>query len=165
MAISKKMNDFAQSSSWIRKMFEEGIRMKEKFGADNVFDFSLGNPDVPPPAAVKDTVLELIDDPAVSHGYMPNTGYPHVRQAVGDYLNKEYSVGLTADLIVMASGAAGALNDVLKARGDSVTDERNENTTGSENLAVFRPPASLNVQRVNLPADKGLRLRSSTKAS
>ena len=115
MPIADKMVKMVEAASMIRKMFEEGIRMKEKFGADNVFDFSLGNPDVPPPAAVKDTILELIDDPAVSHGYMPNTGYPHVRQAVAEYLNKEYSVGLTADLIVMASGAAGALNDVLKA--------------------------------------------------
>jgi aspartate aminotransferase len=115
MPIADKMVKMVEAASMIRKMFEEGIRMKEKYGADNVFDFSLGNPDVPPPSAVKQTLLELLDDKSVSHGYMPNTGYPHVRQAVADYLNNEYDVGLTADLIVMTSGAAGALNDTLKA--------------------------------------------------
>lgn len=89
--------------------------MREKYGADNVFDFSLGNPDVPPPAVVKETLLNLINNEAISHGYMPNPGYPHVRQAVADYLNKEYDVGLTSDLVVMTAGAAGALNDVLRA--------------------------------------------------
>jgi aspartate aminotransferase len=89
--------------------------MREKFGADNVFDFSLGNPDVPPPAAVKETLLDLIDDAKVTHGYMPNPGYPQVRQAVADYLNKEFGAELTPDLIVMTVGAAGALNDCLRA--------------------------------------------------
>ena len=115
MPIADKMVHMVEAASMIRKMFEEGIRMKEIHGADNVFDFSLGNPDVPPPEAVKKTLLELIDDKNVSHGYMPNTGFPHVRQAVADYLNKEYDVGLTPDLIVMTAGAAGALNDTLKA--------------------------------------------------
>ncbi len=115
MPIADKMVNMVKAASMIRKMFEEGIRMKEIHGADNVFDFSLGNPDVPPPEAVKKTLLELIDDKSVSHGYMPNTGFPHVRQAVADYLNKEYNVGITSDLIVMTAGAAGALNDTLKA--------------------------------------------------
>lgn len=99
----------------IRKMFEEGINMREKYGADNVFDFSLGNPDLPPPPAVKETLLNLINSETTSHGYMPNPGYPHVRQAVADYLNREYGVEITPDLIVMTVGAAGALNDVLRA--------------------------------------------------
>ncbi len=115
MPIADKMVKMVESASMIRKMFEEGISMREKFGADNVYDFSLGNPDVPPPAAVKETILELINDPLVSHGYMPNPGFPQVRGAVADYLNKEYNVGLTPDLIVMTVGAAGALNDVLRA--------------------------------------------------
>jgi aspartate aminotransferase len=109
------MVKMVESASMIRKMFEEGIRMREKYGADQVFDFSLGNPDVPPPAVVNDTLIKLINNPATSHGYMPNTGYPHVRKAVADYLNKEYKVGLTQDLIVMTAGAAGALNDILRA--------------------------------------------------
>ena len=115
MPIADKMVKMVQAASMIRKMFEEGIQMREKFGADNVFDFSLGNPDVPPPAVVKETLMNLINDKATSHGYMPNPGYPHVRQAVADYLNKEYNVGLTSDLIVMTAGAAGALNDTLRA--------------------------------------------------
>ncbi len=115
MPIADKMVKMVEAASMIRKMFEEGIRLKEKFGADNVFDFSLGNPDVPPPAVVKDTLLELINDTNTSHGYMPNPGYPQVRQAVADYLNKEYNVGMTADLVVMTVGAAGALNYVLRA--------------------------------------------------
>ena len=115
MPIADKMVKMVEAASMIRKMFEEGIRMREKYGADNVFDFSLGNPDVPPPKAVKKAVLELVNSKTTSHGYMPNSGYPHVRQAVADYLNKEYNVGLTADLIVMTAGAAGALNDTLRA--------------------------------------------------
>lgn len=115
MPIADKMVHMVEAASMIRKMFEEGIRMKEKYGAENVFDFSLGNPDVPPPPIVKKTLLELINNENTSHGYMPNTGYPHVRQAVADYLNKEYNVGLNSDLIVMTSGAAGALNDTLRA--------------------------------------------------
>ncbi|MBU1340599.1 MAG: pyridoxal phosphate-dependent aminotransferase [Proteobacteria bacterium] len=115
MPIADKMIKMVESASMIRKMFEEGIKMREKFGADNVFDFSLGNPDVPPPPVVKKTLLNLINSETLSHGYMPNPGYPHVRQAVADYLNKEYNVGLTSDLIVMTAGAAGALNDILRA--------------------------------------------------
>ncbi len=115
MPIADKMVKMVEAASMIRKMFEEGIRMREKYGADNVFDFSLGNPDVPPPVVVKETLIELINSPAISHGYMPNPGYPHVRQAVADYLNKEYDVGITSDLIVMTAGAAGALNDILRA--------------------------------------------------
>jgi len=115
MPIADKMIKMVESASMIRKMFEEGIKMREKYGPDNVFDFSLGNPDVPPPVAVKTVLMELITNKATSHGYMPNSGYPNVRQAVADYLNKEYRVGLTADLVVMTAGAAGALNDTLRA--------------------------------------------------
>ena len=115
MPIADKMVKMVEAASTIRKMFEEGIRMREKFGPDNVYDFSLGNPDVPVPAAVKDTMLDLINDDSISHGYMPNAGFVHVRQAVANYLNKEFSVGLTPELVVMTAGAAGALNDCLRA--------------------------------------------------
>jgi len=115
MPIADKMIKMVEAASMIRRMFEDGIKMKEKFGADNVFDFSLGNPDVPPPVEVKEVLLDLINNENISHGYMPNPGYPHVRQAVADFLKKEYDVALTPDLIVMTSGAAGALNDVLRA--------------------------------------------------
>ncbi len=114
MPIADKMVKMVESASMIRKMFEEGARLGEKYGADNVFNFSLGNPDVPPPAVVKETLLELINNESTSHGYMSNPGYPHVRQAVADYLNQEFNVGLTQDLVVMTVGAAGALNDTLR---------------------------------------------------
>jgi aspartate aminotransferase len=115
MPIADKMVTMVEAASMIRKMFEEGTQMREKYGADNVFDFSIGNPDVPPPAAVKKTLLELINNETTTHGYMPNPGYPQVRKAVADYLNKEFNVGLTKDLVVMTVGAAGALNDTLRA--------------------------------------------------
>lgn len=115
MPIADKMVGIVESASMIRKMFEEGIRLREQFGAENVFDFSLGNPDVPPPPVVKETVLGLINDTTTNHGYMPNAGYPWVRQAVADYLNTQCGVGMTSDLVVMSVGAAGALNDTLKA--------------------------------------------------
>ncbi|MFH2061170.1 MAG: pyridoxal phosphate-dependent aminotransferase [Pseudomonadota bacterium] len=115
MPIADKMVAMIEAASMIRKMFEQGIQMKEKYGAQNVFDFSLGNPDVPPPQVVKDTLLDLINDKKTTHGYMPNTGFPGVRKAVADYLNREFDVGLTPELVVMTVGAAGALNDVLRA--------------------------------------------------
>lgn len=115
MPIADKMVAMVEAASMIRKMFEEGIKMKEKFGADKVYDFSLGNPDVPPPPVVKETLLDLINDKSVSHGYMPNNGYPFVRQSVADFLNGEYNITIPSDLIVMTVGAAGALNDILRA--------------------------------------------------
>jgi aspartate aminotransferase len=116
MAISKKMNDFAQSSSWIRKMFEEGARLKAEFGAENVFDFSLGNPDLPPPPQFQKTLETLAanDAPGV-HAYMPNGGYPFVRNAVAAQLSIEQGVVLSSNEILMTCGAAGGLNVVLKA--------------------------------------------------
>lgn len=114
MPIADKMVKMVEAASMIRKMFEEGLKMREKYGTDNVFDFSLGNPDVPPPAVVKETLLELINSPDTSHGYMPNSGFPEVRQQVANYLNKEYNADVTPELVVMTAGAAGALNDTLR---------------------------------------------------
>ncbi|THB78000.1 MAG: pyridoxal phosphate-dependent aminotransferase [Desulfobacteraceae bacterium] len=115
MPIAQQMQDMVKGSSMIRKMFEEGLRLRKEFGDDNVFDYSLGNPDVPPPQMVKETLLELINSPDISHGYMPNPGFPHVRQAIADYLNQEYNTRLNTELIVVTVGAAGALNDSLRA--------------------------------------------------
>ncbi|MGI6657436.1 MAG: pyridoxal phosphate-dependent aminotransferase [Desulfobulbus sp.] len=114
--VADKMRTFAENSSWIRKMFEEGARMKAEFGADNVFDFSIGNPDVPPPEQFHTTLLELVRDrqPGV-HGYMPNVGFPAVREALAKQLSLEQNASLTADDIVMTCGAAGGLNIVFKA--------------------------------------------------
>jgi len=116
MAISKKMNEFAKSASWIRKMFEEGARLKKEFGAENVFDFSLGNPDLPPPGAFQKTLIQLVENDAPgSHAYMPNSGYPFVREAVAASISREQGVSLTAGEMLMTCGAAGGLNVTLKA--------------------------------------------------
>ncbi len=116
MAISKKMNEFARTSSWIRKMFEEGARLKAEFGAENIFDFSLGNPDLSPPQEFQTTLVKLAQEDAPgSHAYMPNSGYPFVREAVAARIAKEQGVTLSADEMLMTCGAAGGLNVTLKA--------------------------------------------------
>ena len=116
MPIARKMGDFIEKSSWIRKMFEEGARLKAIHGADNVFDFSLGNPNMEPPEEVRDHLEQVATDPAPGlHAYMPNTGYPHVRKAVADFLGREQGIGITENEIIMTCGAAGGLNIVLKA--------------------------------------------------
>ena len=96
-------------------MFEEGARLKAKHGPEKVFDFSLGNPDVPPPAEFKKVLKEMVNDEYLGHGYTPNNGYPHVRQAVADYLSTLHQVKIAPDLIIMTVGAAGALNDAFGA--------------------------------------------------
>jgi aspartate aminotransferase len=99
----------------IRKMFEEGNRLKERHGADKVFDFSLGNPDVDPPPAFHDVFLRLaLADSKGSHGYMPNAGFPEVREALAKKASREHGVAIDGSHIVMAVGAAGGLNTVLK---------------------------------------------------
>ncbi|HIJ77953.1 MAG: pyridoxal phosphate-dependent aminotransferase [Desulfobulbaceae bacterium] len=116
MAISQKMSEFATRSSWIRKMFEEGARLKAEFGAENVFDFSLGNPDLPPPAQYRESIKEIIADEAPgSHAYMANSGYPFVRQAVAAQISKEQGMTISGEEIVMTVGAAGGLNVIMKA--------------------------------------------------
>ena len=115
MPIANQMIKMVAGMEMVKKMFEEGARLKAEHGPDRVFDFSLGNPDVPPPAEFKKVLKELVNDESLGHGYTPNTGYPHVRQAVADYLSDVHDVRLTPDLIIMTVGAAGALNDALNA--------------------------------------------------
>jgi len=116
MAIAKKMAQFAEKSSWIRKMFEEGAKMKAEFGNDNVFDFSIGNPDVPPPAKFFTVLKDLVEnDTPGSHGYMPNGGYAFVREALAGRLSKDQQVTLDQGDLLMTCGAAGALNVIFKA--------------------------------------------------
>jgi len=116
MAIARKMSGFAEKSSWIRKMFEQGTKMKAAFGAENVFDFSLGNPDVPPPPEFEAVLREAVAEtgPGV-HGYMPNGGYPWVREALAARMAAEQGVNLGQADVLMTCGAAGALNVVMKA--------------------------------------------------
>ncbi|HSL39759.1 MAG TPA: pyridoxal phosphate-dependent aminotransferase, partial [Desulforhopalus sp.] len=116
MTIAKKMQVFAEKSSWIRKMFEEGAKMKAQYGADQVYDFSLGNPDAPPPEKFNEVIAELVRDtrPGV-HAYMPNGGYPWVREAIAARLSTEQQVTISQGDMLMTCGAAGGLNIVMKA--------------------------------------------------
>ncbi len=116
MAIADSIKQSMEKSSWIRKMFEEGARLKEEFGADNVFDFSLGNPDAQPPEKFYNVLSQLASDRTKGiHGYMPNAGYPKVRQAIAEKVAREHKVSQKADGIIMTVGAAGAMNAVLKS--------------------------------------------------
>jgi aspartate aminotransferase len=115
MVIAKKVHGCMTQASFIRKMFEEGVRLKQKYGAENVFDFSLGNPNLDPPEAVKARLRELVSaDIPGKHMYMPNAGYPETRAAVASEVSGFRGVALTADQIVMTCGAGGALNVILK---------------------------------------------------
>lgn len=116
--ISKKMEDMVANSSAIRAMFEEGNRLAGIYGAENVFDFSLGNPNVPAPESVRTAIREIIDEerPVVLHGYTSsNAGYEDVRQAVADSINERFGTGFAAKNITMTVGAAGGLNVLLKS--------------------------------------------------
>ncbi|MFH1216233.1 MAG: pyridoxal phosphate-dependent aminotransferase [Pseudomonadota bacterium] len=115
-SISTKMNEFAKASSWIRKMFEEGTKLKKQYGAENVFDFSLGNPDLAPPAQFDQALQKIAANRGPGmHSYMPNGGYPHVREALAGQITREQEVTVTGDDMLMTCGAAGALNVVLKS--------------------------------------------------
>jgi aspartate aminotransferase len=115
MAISRKMAEFAERASWIRRMFEEGARLKAEYGKENVFDFSLGNPDLPPPPEFNKVLQELAREVPGRHGYMPNGGYPEVREAVANQIGREQGLALSGNELLMTCGAAGALNVALKA--------------------------------------------------
>lgn len=112
--IKETMN--SKGSGVIRKMFEEGLKLKAQYGNDNVFDFSLGNPDLDPPKAVLKAIKKVAScNEKNAHGYMPNAGYPYVRQAMADKTAIEQGVEVGGDCVVMAVGAAGALNSLFKA--------------------------------------------------
>jgi len=119
MTISKNIKSIMSRSSWIREMFEEGALLKAKYGQENVFDFSLGNPNIKPPDKFRQTLKDIVEAKGgLDHGYMPNTGYPQVRKSVADYLSGSLSMedkaSLTENEIIMTCGAAGALNVILK---------------------------------------------------
>jgi aspartate aminotransferase len=113
--ISQQMKFSLEKSSMIRKMFEEGNRLRAIYGAENVFDFSLGNPDLEPPRQVVDAIraVALSDEPGL-HKYMSNAGYPSTRSAVASMLSRESDRVVPPDNVVMTVGAAGALNVTLK---------------------------------------------------
>ena len=116
MTISKQIETYLTRSSWIRKMFEEGGRLAEIHGAENVFDFSLGNPNVKQPEKFNSVLKEIVrTSQPEDHGYTANVGYPHVRHAVAQQVSREQNTIVTQDDIIMTCGAAGALNITLKA--------------------------------------------------
>lgn len=115
--IAEKMKKMVANSSAIRAMFEEGNRLAQIYGAENVFDFSLGNPNVPAPQAVKSAIIELVNDsdPITLHGYTnSNSGYADVRETIANSLNERFGTSFEGKNIVMTVGAAGGLNVILK---------------------------------------------------
>jgi len=124
MSISDNVQRHMAEGSWIRRMFEEGAILRERYGAENVFDLSIGNPVVEPPVEFIQVLKRLVEDPIPGmHRYMENAGYPETRTAVATQLSQETGIKFSMDDIVMTCGAAGALNVVLKTilnQGDEV---------------------------------------------
>ncbi len=115
--VSTEVSGFMSNSSWIRKMFEAGIELKKKYGADAVCDFSLGNPDLPPPPSVKEAMFRIAEraDQPFSLGYMPNAGFPEVREIVAKKISEEQKTPVPGSHVVMSCGAAGGLNSLFRA--------------------------------------------------
>ena len=123
--LSKQIAAALGNSSMIRKMFEAGNELRKKYGNDKVYDFSLGNPDVPAPAAVKTALQEIAEkaDQPFALGYMPNAGYPECRAKLGEYLTREQGVTVPGSHVVATCGAAGGINAFFRAvleAGDEV---------------------------------------------
>jgi len=114
--ISNRMKDLVATSSIIRAMFEEGKRLSDIYGEENVFDFSLGNPNVAPPESIKIEINKILNEtaPNLLHGYMNNSGYEDVRSKIAEFLNKKHNVSISSNNIVMTCGAAGGLNILFK---------------------------------------------------
>lgn len=120
MTIAKKIEKVLSESSWIRRMFEEGARLKAKHGPENVYDFSLGNPNLKPPKSFSDSLTNAANSSALgNHAYMPNAGFPSVRKSVATYVSEEQQTKISENEIIMTCGAAGALNVIFKTILDS----------------------------------------------
>ena len=105
-----------KNSSWIRAMFEEGEKLKKKFGVENIFDFSLGNPITEPPQALKEELMRIVSSGAKGmHRYMSNSGYEDVREEIAQFHRETTGLPFTKDHIVMTVGCAGGINVVLKS--------------------------------------------------
>jgi aspartate aminotransferase len=116
MIVSQAVTDNLTKASWIRRMFEEGARLKQERGADKIFDFTLGNPEIEPPGAVLAAARRVLQSKTRHlHAYMPNAGHPPVREAVARRLTAATGLPYTAGHILMTVGAGAALNTVLKA--------------------------------------------------
>ncbi len=114
--ISEKMKPLVANNSGIRAMFELGKSMEKEFGAENVYDFSLGNPNVPAPEEVRDSIMEILneEDPVMVHGYMSNAGFEDVRETIADSLNKRFGTKFNLNNIIMTVGAASGMNIIFK---------------------------------------------------
>ncbi len=161
MSISTKIKKSIETSSWIRKMFEEGAKLKAEYGAENVFDFSIGNPDLPPPDEFFNVFKQLAEERnGAAHGYMPNAGFTEVKQAIAKEASEDLGVVLNENNIVMTCGAAGGLNVVFKTilnPGDQVVVPRPyfaeygfyiDNHNGEIVLADTNEDFSLNIDNI-----------------
>ncbi|MBR5901011.1 pyridoxal phosphate-dependent aminotransferase [bacterium] len=171
--ISRRMQKMVAGNSVIRAMFEEGLKMARQYGPENVFDFSLGNPNVPAPEEFKNAIVKILQDvpPVKVHGYMPNTGFPSVREKIASSLNKRFGTSFTSENIIMTVGAAGGLNIILKTLlnpGDEVITfapffgEYRNYVANFEGELVVVPPNTINFQP-DLAAFEKL-IRPQTKA-
>lgn len=115
--ISDKMKDLVKNNSVIREMFEEGKKLAAKYGKENVYDFSLGNPSVPAPKRVNESIKEILDkeDSLMVHGYMSNAGFKDVREKIAESINNRFGTGFSAENIIMTVGAASGINIILKS--------------------------------------------------
>ena len=135
MAISKKVKNSLNNASWVRRMFEEGEELKRIYGEENIYDFSLGNPNLEPPASLKMALKALVDRPIPGmHRYMPNSGYSDTRKTIAEYLKEESGLPFGEKHVVMTVGAAGGLNVVLKA----ILDEGEEVIVPSPYFMEFK---------------------------
>jgi aspartate aminotransferase len=135
MAISNRVKNALNGASWVRRMFEEGEELKRIHGEENVFDFSLGNPNLEPPASLKKALKALADCPVPGmHRYMPNSGYSETRTAIAEYLAEESGLPFKEKHVVMTVGAAGGLNVIFK----SILDEGDEVIVPSPYFMEFK---------------------------
>ncbi len=161
MSISVKIKGYMERASWIRKMFEQGLELKKKYGSDKVFDFSLGNPNLEPPEEVRKAILEVMSDERPGkHAYMPNAGLRETREAVAASLSQDHGMTLSWEQVIMTVGAGGALNVALKTildPGDEVLVLSPyfveylfyvDNSNGVGNIVATNEDFSLNISAI-----------------
>ncbi|MFO7752715.1 MAG: pyridoxal phosphate-dependent aminotransferase [Desulfobacteraceae bacterium] len=171
MTIASGIAETIEKSSWIRKMFEKGAELKARHGAENVFDFSIGNPNLNPPVEFQkalETVAAEVGEGI--HGYMPNTGYPNVRAAVAQTVKREQKADVGAEDICITCGAAGGLNVIIRALlnpGEEILVTRPffveytfyaQNHGGSLKTVPAGPDFSLNVDEIEKAVDEKTRI-------
>jgi len=115
--VAREIQNQMANASWIRKMFEKGLELKKRFGVENVYDFSLGNPDIPPPACAREALHSLAERAVqpFGMGYCPNAGLPEFREALAAYLSGQQQAPVQASHVVVTCGAAGALTAFFRA--------------------------------------------------